>query len=73
MTADGTLVRASTHENPDLFRALRGGGGNFGIVTSFEFALHEVETVIGGYLAFEIEHLGRSPAVVPRGGAGISA
>ena len=58
LTADGTLVRASADENPDLFRALRGGGGNFGIVTSFEFALHEVDTVIGGYLAFEIERLG---------------
>ena len=58
VTADGGLVRASPEEHPGLFRALRGGGGNFGIVTSFEFALHEVETVIGGYLAFEIEHLG---------------
>ena len=58
LTADGTLVRASRDENPDLFRALRGGGGNFGIVTSFDFALHEVDTVVGGYLAFEIEQLG---------------
>lgn len=57
LTADGTLVRAGADENPDLFRALRGAGGNFGIVTSFEFALHEVDRVIGGYLAFEIEHL----------------
>ena len=57
LVADGSLVRASADENPDLFRALRGGGGNFGIVTAFDFALHEVETVIGGYLAFEIEHL----------------
>ena len=58
LTADGTLVRASRDENPDLFRALRGGGGNFGIVTAFDFALHEVDTVVGGYLAFEIERLG---------------
>jgi FAD/FMN-containing dehydrogenase len=58
LTADGTLVRASREENPDLFRALRGGGGNFGVVTSFDFALHEVDTVLGGYLAFEIERLG---------------
>ena len=42
VTADGELVHASSSENPDLFWALRGGGGNFGIVTSFEFQLHEL-------------------------------
>ena len=42
VTADGELLRASPAENPDLFWALRGGGGNFGIVTSFEFKLHEL-------------------------------
>jgi FAD/FMN-containing dehydrogenase len=42
VTADGEFVRASSGEYPDLFWALRGGGGNFGVVTSFEFVLHEV-------------------------------
>jgi len=40
--ADGRIVRTAADENPDLFWAIRGGGGNFGVVTSFEFALHEV-------------------------------
>jgi FAD/FMN-containing dehydrogenase len=42
VTAEGEAVRASAEENPDLFWGLRGGGGNFGVVTSFEYRLHEV-------------------------------
>ena len=44
VTADAGLVRAAHDENPDLFWGLRGGGGNFGVVTSFELALHDVGT-----------------------------
>jgi FAD/FMN-containing dehydrogenase len=50
--ADGTTVRASESEHPDLFWALRGGGGNFGIVTSFTFRLHPVRNVVCGVTAW---------------------
>ena len=51
----GERVRASADENPDLFWAIRGGGGNFGVVTSFMFRLHEVGTVIGGPTFWPVE------------------
>jgi len=48
VTADGRLLMASDADNDDLFWAIRGGGGNFGVVTSFEFGLHDLEPIVGG-------------------------
>jgi hypothetical protein len=55
VTADGQFRHASATENPDLFWALRGGGGNFGAVTSFEYQLHPVDTVLGGMVLYPLE------------------
>ena len=55
VTADGELVHASADEHPDLFWGVRGGGGNFGVVTSFEFRLHPMQRqVVGGSVMFPI-------------------
>jgi len=58
VTADGRTLIASEREHDDLFWAIRGGGGNFGIVTSFEFALHPVDAIYGGPMFFELEDAG---------------
>jgi FAD/FMN-containing dehydrogenase len=55
--ADGRFVTASAEENEDLFWAIRGGGGNFGVVTSFLFKLHPVSTVYGGPMLWEVEQV----------------
>jgi FAD/FMN-containing dehydrogenase len=54
--ADGRFVTASEREHPDLFWALRGGGGNFGVVTSFLFRAHPVSTVYAGPIFWEAKH-----------------
>jgi len=54
VTAEGQLLHASATDNPDLFWALRGGGGNFGVVTTLEFNLHPVSTIFGGMLLYPL-------------------
>ena len=58
VTADGQVLTASHEENEDLFWALRGGGGNFGVVTAFEFRLHPVSDIYGGPLFFDLSDAG---------------
>jgi FAD/FMN-containing dehydrogenase len=51
VTADGRVLEVNAHSHPDLFWAIRGGGGNFGVVTRFDYRLHAVDMVTGGMLA----------------------
>jgi FAD/FMN-containing dehydrogenase len=55
VTADGQVQTASAHQNEDLFWALRGGGGNFGVVANFEFQLHPVKDVYVGLFFYELD------------------
>ena len=55
VTADGKFLTASERENEDLFWGLRGGGGNFGVVTSLEYRLHEVDQVFAGPIFYNLE------------------
>jgi hypothetical protein len=55
VTADGRLLKASAEENQDLFWGMRGGGGNFGVATSFEYRLYQLSAVFGGGVLYPIE------------------
>jgi FAD/FMN-containing dehydrogenase len=61
VTADGRLLTASEKENPDLFWAIRGGGGNFGVITSLEYRLHQVgPIVLAGMALYKMEKAGEA-------------
>src|SRR5687767_13074830 len=59
VTADGQIRQVDANTRPDLFWAIRGGGGNFGVVTRFQFRLHKIDTIVGGMLI-----LPATPAVI---------
>ena len=59
VTSDGKLLTASATEHPDLFWAVRGGGANLGVVTSFEYRLHEVGPVLGGAVVWPLDQAKR--------------
>jgi FAD/FMN-containing dehydrogenase len=58
VTAEGEAIHASADVHPDLFWALRGGGGNFGVATSFEYRLHPLKQIVGGLIAFPLPAAG---------------
>jgi hypothetical protein len=57
VTADGQVLQASETENSDLFWGIRGGGGNFGIVTNFTFSAHPLKTVFAGFIQYALDNL----------------
>ena len=70
VTADGSLVRADAATNAELFWALRGGGGNFGVVTALEFRMYPIETAYAGFLMWDIAGPSRCCGSGPRGRPG---
>jgi FAD/FMN-containing dehydrogenase len=57
ITADGRTLRVSNQEHPDLFWAIRGGGGNFGVVTSFDFRAYPLKSVVGGMVIYDLAEM----------------
>ncbi len=57
VTADGNILRASADEHPDLFWAIRGGGGNFGVVTHFDFTAYPITKVFSGMIIYKMENV----------------
>ena len=57
VTVDGRQLEVSRESNPDLFWAIRGGGGNFGIATAFEYRLHPISDFLSGTLTYSTQHL----------------
>ena len=70
VTAEGDILHVDAAAHPDLFWALRGGGGNFGVATSFTYRLHPVGTIVGGLIAHPIDGRARAVALLPRRGRG---
>ncbi len=64
--ASGETVRVNAEEHPDLYWAIRGGGGNFGVVTSFKFRLHKIDTIFGGPTFWPVESGRGRPLRLPR-------